>query len=145
MAALVVIGIALTAGGRAATLPLVRKVVVVDDDDDMRELMAMLLKNRYDVTVAHDGVEGLDEIRKRRPDLVVLDLLMPRMHGFEVCQRVRADPELKDTKILISSSKSYQHDVRTAVEETGANGYIVKPFQVAEFNKRVDEMIEGKA
>jgi DNA-binding response OmpR family regulator len=120
-----------------------RKVVVVDDDDDMRELMAMLLKDRYDVSVAHDGAEGLDEIRKRRPDLVVLDLLMPRMHGFEVCQRVRADPELKGTKILISSSKSYQHDVRTAVEETGADGYIVKPFQVGDFNKRVDEMIEG--
>lgn len=120
-----------------------RKVVVVDDDDDMRELMVMLLKDRYEVSFAHDGAEGLDEIRKRRPDLVVLDLLMPRMHGFEVCQRVRADPELKDVKILISSSKSYQHDVRTAVEETGADGYIVKPFQVAEFNRRVDEMMAG--
>jgi DNA-binding response OmpR family regulator len=133
----------LTAGGAASTLALVRKVVVVDDDDDMRDLMAMLLKDRYEVTVAHDGVEGLDEIRKRRPDLVVLDLLMPRMHGFEVCQRVRADPELKAVKILISSSKSYQHDVRTAVEETGADGYIVKPFQLAEFNRRVDELAGG--
>ena len=76
-------------------------------------------------------------------DLLVLDLLMPRMHGFEVCQRLRADPELKGTKILISSSKSYQHDVRTAVEETGADGYIVKPFDVNEFNRRVDEMAGG--
>ncbi|MDX6769118.1 MAG: response regulator [Elusimicrobiota bacterium] len=122
-----------------------RKVVVVDDDDDMRDLMAMLLKNRYDVTVAPDGAAGLDEIKRRVPDLVVLDLLMPRMHGFEVCQRVRADPDLKGVKILISSSKSYQHDVRTAVEETGADGYIVKPFQVAEFNRRVDEMLGGAA
>lgn len=118
-----------------------KKVVIVDDDDDMRDLMAMLLRGRYEVSTAVDGVEGLDLVQKVRPDLLVLDLLMPRMHGFEVCQRLRADAELKSTKVLISSSKSYQHDVRTAVEETGADGYIVKPFEVAEFNRRVDEMI----
>ena len=122
----------------------VKKVVVVDDDDDMRELMAMLLRGRYEVTTARDGAEGLETVRTVRPDLLVLDLLMPRMHGFEVCQRLRADPDIKSTKVLISSSKSYQHDVRTAVEETGADGYIVKPFEVAEFNRRVDAMMEGK-
>jgi CheY-like chemotaxis protein len=118
----------------------VKKVVVVDDDDDMRELMCMLLRDRYDVSSANNGAKGLEVVRSLRPDLLVLDLLMPVMHGFEVCQRLRADPELKETKILISSSKSYQHDVRTAVEETGADGYIVKPFEVGEFNRRVDEM-----
>lgn len=115
--------------------------MIVDDDDDMRDLMAMLLRGRYEVSTAVDGADGLELVRKVRPDLLVLDLLMPRMHGFEVCQRLRADPELKDIKVLISSSKSYQHDVRTAVEETGADGYIVKPFEVAEFNRRVDEMM----
>ncbi len=120
-----------------------KKVVVVDDDEDMRELMCMLLRGRYEVSSANDGAQGLEVIRAVRPDLLVLDLLMPVMHGFEVCQRLRADPELKTTKILISSSKSYQHDVRTAVEETGADGYIVKPFDVNEFNRRVDEMAGG--
>ncbi len=113
---------------------------MVDDDDDMRELMAMLLRGRYEVTTAADGAKGIEAVRQVRPDVLVLDLLMPIMHGFEVCQRLRADPDLKTTKILISSSKSYQHDVRTAVEETGADGYIVKPFEVAEFMRRVDEM-----
>lgn len=122
---------------------MVKKVVVVDDDDDMRELMCMLLRGRYDVSTANDGVKGLEVVRAVRPDLLVLDLLMPVMHGFEVCQRLRADPELKGIKILISSSKSYQHDVRTAVEETGADGYIVKPFEVGEFLRRVDEMAGG--
>ena len=120
-----------------------KKVVVVDDDDEMRELMIMLLRGRYDVSAARDGAEGLALVRTVRPDLLVLDLLMPRMHGFEVCRRLRADPELKATKVLISSSKSYQHDVRTAIEETGADGYIVKPFEVSEFNRRVDAMMEG--
>lgn len=120
-----------------------KKVVVVDDDDDMRELMSMLLRDRYEIATARNGAEGLEVVRAVRPDLLVLDLLMPVMHGFEVCQRLRADPDIKDTKILISSSKSYRHDVRTAVEETGADGYIVKPFDVAEFNRQVDEMAGG--
>jgi DNA-binding response OmpR family regulator len=118
----------------------VKKVVIVDDDDDMRELMAMLLRGRYEVSMADNGRVGLELVRAVRPDLLVLDLLMPIMHGFEVCQRLRADPELKSTKILISSSKSYRHDVRTAVEETGADAYIIKPFEVADFVRRVDEM-----
>lgn len=117
-----------------------KRVLVVDDDDDMRELMCMLLRGRYEVSSAVNGAEGLKLVRELKPDVLVLDLLMPVMHGFEVCQRLRADPEIKDTKVLISSSKSYQHDVRTAVDETGADGYIVKPFEVAEFNRRVDEM-----
>jgi DNA-binding response OmpR family regulator len=119
----------------------VLKVAVVDDDDDMRELMAMLLADRYEVKTAVDGAAGLALVKEFRPDLVVLDLLMPKMHGFEVCQSIRADATLGATKILISSSKSYQHDVRTAVEETGANGYIVKPFEVKAFKDRVAQML----
>ena len=116
-------------------------MLVVDDDDDMRSLMVMLLGARYDVSVARDGAEGLEMARRLRPDLVVLDLLMPRMHGFEVCHRIRADADLKSVKVLISSSKSYQHDVNTAVGETGADGYIVKPFNIAEFEGRVDALL----
>jgi twitching motility two-component system response regulator PilH len=122
----------------------VRKIAVVDDDDEVRELIAMLLRGRYQVCVAPDGAAGLELIRKERPDLVVLDLLMPRMHGFEVCRRLRADPELKGIKVLISSSKSYQHDMSTAVSETGADGYIVKPFDIETFQRRVAELIGEK-
>lgn len=121
----------------------VKKVVVIDDDDGMRELMCLLLRERYEVSSANNGASGLEVVRAMRPDLLVLDLLMPVMHGFEVCRRLRADPELKSIKILISSSKSYQHDVRTVIEETGADDYIVKPFQVDEFNRRVDMMAES--
>jgi len=118
-----------------------KKVVVVDDDDDMRALMTLLLRNSYLVETARDGAEGLELVRRVHPDLVVLDLLMPRMHGFEVCRRIRADAGLSGVKILISSSKSYRNDVRTAVEETGADDYIVKPFDVVEFQRRVAAML----
>jgi DNA-binding response OmpR family regulator len=119
----------------------VKRVLVVDDDDDMRELMVMLLSVNYEVAAACDGKEGLEMVRRLRPDLVVLDLLMPRMHGFEVCQNIRADADLKEVKVLISSSKSYQHDQTTAVDETGADGYIVKPFDIADFKERVAALL----
>lgn len=120
-----------------------KKVVVVDDDADMRALIALLLSESYSVETAADGAAGLELVRRVHPDLVVLDLLMPRMHGFEVCKKIRGDAALAGTKILISSSKSYSHDVRTAVEETGADDYIVKPFDLADFQRRVAKMVGG--
>ncbi len=107
----------------------------------MRSLIVTLLSHDYDVSNAADGLAGLEAAQKLRPDLVVLDLLMPRMHGFEVCQKIRADNNLRATKVLISSSKSYQHDVRTAVEETGAHAYIIKPFNIADFTKLVAKLL----
>lgn len=122
-----------------------KRVLVVDDDDGMRDLIKSLLDGRYEVSVAADGQEGLDLARRLRPDLVVLDLLMPRMHGFEVCRLLRAERDLKDVKVLISSSKSYQHDIKTAVEETGADGYIVKPFGIDDFRARVAQLLGDAA
>lgn len=118
-----------------------KKVVVVDDDEDMRHMMAHVLKERCEVATAEDGAAGLALVRSMKPDLVVLDLLMPKMHGFEVCRRIREDAGLKGTKILISSSKSYTHDVKTGVEEAGADGYIIKPFRIADFQKRIAELL----
>lgn len=119
----------------------VKRVLVVDDDDEMRGLMVLLLSGAYDVAAARDGEEGLAMARSLRPDLIVLDLLMPRMHGFEVIRRLREDGELRNVKVLISSSKSYSHDVNTAVAETGADDYIVKPFALDEFQLRVANML----
>jgi CheY-like chemotaxis protein len=121
----------------------VKRVLVVDDDDDRRGLMVLLLGDRYDVASARDGEEGLAMAQKLRPDLIVLDLLMPRMHGFEVVRRLRDDAALKAVKVLIASSKSYAHDVSTAVGETGADAYIVKPFDLEEFKRRVDKMLDA--
>jgi phosphoribosyl 1,2-cyclic phosphodiesterase/CheY-like chemotaxis protein len=120
----------------------VKKIVVVDDDQDMRAFLVEALSPSYSVTSAEDGVLGLELVKNERPDLVILDLLMPRMHGFEVCKRIKEDSALKDTKVLISSSKSYAHDQSTA-QGAGADKYLVKPYQLAELTKVVDDMIGG--
>lgn len=117
------------------------RVLVVDDDDELREFLMTLLGESYETKGAPNGEVGLKMVHELKPDLVVLDLLMPRMHGFEFCQRLRADPDIKHTKVLISSSKSYTTDMRTAVEETGADGYIVKPFDIDEFKAQVAKIM----
>ena len=119
-----------------------KKIVIVDDDADMRELMAGLLRREYEVHAAADGAEGLELIRRVVPDLVVLDLHMPRMHGFELCQRLRADERLKGIKVLISSSKSYANDIKTALA-AGADLFIIKPFEVAAFLNSVNQLLSG--
>ncbi len=116
---------------------------MVDDDEDMRQMMAHVLRESCEVETAEDGAAGLELVKRVKPDLVVLDLLMPKMHGFEVCRKIREDGALKGIKILISSSKSYTHDVKTAVEEAGADAYIIKPFRLADFQKRIAELLGG--
>src|SRR6185503_7079048 len=119
-----------------------KKIVLIDDDPEMLRFMSMALRSEYEVTAAGDGSEGLEAVRRVSPDLVVLDLLMPRMHGFEVCQRIKSEPSLRATKVLISSSKSYAHDIKTA-QSAGADGYIVKPFELDVFQAKIEELLGG--
>ncbi len=117
-----------------------KRVVVIDDDPDMRQLIQDVLSPHFAVSTAVDGVEGLELVKKSRPDLVVLDLLMPRMHGFEVCKKIREDETLRGVKVMISSSKSYLHDIKTATG-AGADTYIVKPFDVGTLLDKVNELL----
>jgi len=119
-----------------------RRIVVVDDDPEMLQFVAAALRPSYDVVSAPDGAAGLEAVRRVSPDLVVLDLLMPRMHGFEVCKRIKTEPALGATKVLISSSKSYAHDIKAATE-AGADGYIVKPFAAEDLRAKIDELLGG--
>lgn len=119
-----------------------KKILVVDDDQGMRDYLVEVLRPTYEVATANDGAEGLALARSSKPDLVILDLLMPRMHGFEVVKRIREDAALRDVKVLISSSKSYQHDQATA-RAAGADKYLVKPYQLDELMRSVSDLIGG--
>lgn len=106
-------------------------------------LSACLKSVGYDVACAYGGREGYDTAVKLAPDLMVLDLMMPDMHGFDVCQAVREDRALNKMKILISSAKGYDVD-RKAAERMGADGYLNKPFSTESFLSEVEKLI-GKA
>jgi DNA-binding response OmpR family regulator len=108
----------------------IRKVVVVDDDLDILRIVAKRLRAAgYEVITASDGPSGLQAIRAERPRIALLDLMMPGLHGFAVCQEIRADPTLASTHIIITTAKAFPID-RQQAREAGANDYITKPYSL---------------
>ena len=118
-----------------------KKILVVDDDTDLiEELASLFSRNDYKVERAENGRAGLEKAHEFKPDLIILDLMMPGMHGFEVCQAVRQDDKLKDVRILVVSGKRYQVDYRAA-DRLGANMFLSKPFDQGKMLEAVVTMI----
>lgn len=121
-----------------------KKVLVVDDDEMIVDFLSQCLKREgYEPLQAYGGEQGYKKAVEFKPALMVLDLMMPDMHGFDVCQTVRHDRSLNEMKILISSAKGYEVDKRAA-KRLGADGYLNKPFPVDVFISEVTRLI-GKA
>jgi len=109
-----------------------KKILIVDDESHIRILLEQTLEDLeddYDVElfVASDGEEGLDIIRIEKPDLVFLDVMMPKMNGYDVCRAVRNDLSLKDVKIILLTAKGQEADKKQGLE-VGALKYMTKPF-----------------
>jgi DNA-binding response OmpR family regulator len=120
------------------------KVLVADDEPNIVISLEYLLKREgYTVLVAKDGQEALDAIALERPDLVLLDVMMPKKSGFEVCQAVRANEALQSTKILMLTAKGRDTDVAKGLA-LGADGYMTKPFSTRELVLKVAQML-GRA
>jgi len=122
----------------------VAKVLIVDDDPDFALLEEKAIQSLgHEVLKATDGVTGLQMIRSERPDLVVLDLLMPGAHGFAVCQEVQNDPALQAVRVLVTSSKAYASDMRKA-KQLGAADFLVKPFPMEELLRKVNDLLTSE-
>lgn len=118
-----------------------RRILIVDDDEHIVGFLTLSLKRQgYDVLSAKDGEEGLAAARVNKPDLIILDLAMPRMNGYQVCQAIRADKEIAGTKIVITSGKNYPVDLKAA-NVVGADRYLVKPFIFPELLKTIDSLL----
>jgi two-component system response regulator MprA len=106
----------------------VNRVLVVDDDPATRRVVCALLGlDEYGLLEAPDGLAALELVRVERPDLVILDLTMPRLDGLRACQALRADPEPAATRVLVLTGRD-QPDDRAAARDAGAGAYLVKPF-----------------
>jgi DNA-binding response OmpR family regulator len=120
------------------------QILIADDEPNILISLEYLMKREgYIVSVARDGVEALDTLRRERPTLVLLDVMMPRKTGFEVCQEIRADDDLKDTLILMLTAKGRDTDVAKG-RALGANDYITKPFSTRELVQKVSELLTAK-
>jgi DNA-binding response OmpR family regulator len=118
------------------------KVLIVDDEPNIVLSLEFLMKQQgYETRVARDGEEALAEVERFRPDLVLLDVMLPRRDGFEVCQRLRAEG-WSDLKILMLTAKGRDVEIEKGLA-LGADGYVTKPFSTAELVARVADMLEG--
>ena len=112
-------------------------ILVVDDDPDIARFVEVNLRSAgYDVAVAGDGEEALTRAATLRPDLVLLDVMMPRIDGFEVAQRLRKNPQTANTSIIMLTAKALSADKVTGLQ-SGADDYIIKPFDPIELLARV--------
>jgi DNA-binding response OmpR family regulator len=119
----------------------VSRVLVVDDDADIRELVAFKLEQAgFEVTAAADGQLGLDAALRGRPDLVLLDLMLPKLSGLEVCRRLREDPATAATPVILLTAKAQEADVQRAFS-AGADDYVVKPFSPRELVTKVQAVL----
>ena len=120
------------------------RVVIADDDPDIRRLVQITVSNAgCDVTVAADGEEALELIRSAPPDLVILDVLMPRMDGWEVAKELKSDPQTQEVPIMFLTSRGQEHDVLEGFN-SGAADYMVKPFSPRELQVRVRAVLANR-
>lgn len=116
-------------------------VLVVDDEPFIRRALTFVLNREgYQTAQAADGVEALEKMRALKPRLVFLDIMMPRMDGFDVCAEARQDPEIRDMHIILLSAKSQEED-RIRGLSAGANEYMTKPFSPSQILDRVREVV----
>jgi two-component system, OmpR family, response regulator MtrA len=117
------------------------RIVVADDDVDVRMLVTLKLEQSgHDVVGVENGAAAVHAVRDTRPDLVVLDLMMPGMSGLEACEAIRADPETAGTSIILLTARAQDTDVDAGLAR-GADAYVTKPFSPRELASQVDSLL----
>jgi DNA-binding response OmpR family regulator len=120
-----------------------RSILIADDEPNILISLEYLMKREgYTVSVARDGEEAIAAILRDRPALVLLDVMMPKKSGFEVCQEVRANETVKDTLILMLTAKGRDTDIAKGLG-SGADAYVTKPFSTRDLVQKVRQMLEG--
>jgi CheY-like chemotaxis protein len=119
-----------------------KKILVVEDEKDILELLLSVFDDcgDYRILSAVDGEEALKLVRADNPDIILLDIQLPTLNGYEVCKSVKSDPTMSSTKVLILSGMAQNSD-RQKAKEAGADGYIAKPFSSIELLEKVEGLL----
>jgi CheY-like chemotaxis protein len=119
-----------------------KKILVIDDEPDILKVTSIRLKKLgYNVLTAVNGKQGLDTIRREKPDLVLLDLVMPSMNGAEVCEQIKNDKVLKHIPIILFTASGSAAVTDEKIKKFGADDYIIKPFEPEEFRGKVENIL----
>lgn len=124
----------------------VKKVVCIEDELEMIELVKLILsRHNFQVTGAVGGQQGLDKIAEIKPDLVLLDLMMPEMDGWEVYQKMKASEEMRDIPVIVVTAKAQSIDRVLGLHIARVDDYITKPFGPQELLESVERVLDSKA
>jgi DNA-binding response OmpR family regulator len=115
-------------------------LVAEDEPNIVLSLQFIMKKAGFQVRVAEDGDKAVLEVEKERPDVILLDIMLPRRDGFSVCEAIKSNPEWSDVKVIMLTAKSREDDKQRAMS-LGADDYITKPFSTRELVNRVNELI----
>ena len=120
-----------------------KEILIVDDEPSIVVPIQFLMEQQgYSVLVAENGEDALDMIYKYKPDLILLDIMLPRIDGYEVCEIVRLNPEYRNIKIIFLTAKGREVEIAQGLA-LGANAYIVKPFSNTELVAKVQELLNN--
>ncbi len=121
------------------------KILIAEDEPDIRALVKFALEYAgHEIVQAEDGMQAIEMARKAKPELVLMDVRMPKMNGLEACAEMKADNELKDTPVVFLSAHGQEIEVKHGMD-AGATAYIFKPFAPDVLIARVSEILEGEA
>jgi CheY-like chemotaxis protein len=119
-----------------------KRVVCIEDEPEMIDLVRLILGRKgFNVIGANGGIEGLETVRRMRPDLVLLDLMMPDMDGWEVYQQIKADPGLRDIPVVVVTAKAQSIDKVLGLHIAKVDDYITKPFGPQELLESVEKIL----
>ena len=120
-----------------------KKILIVDDEPNIVISLEFLMQQGgYDIEIARDGQEALNKLSSFHPDLVLLDVMLPYMDGFEICQAIRQKPDWNHIKVILLTAKGREVDI-TKGTALGADAYVTKPFATRELVDKVHEMLEA--
>jgi DNA-binding response OmpR family regulator len=117
------------------------RILIAEDESDIRDLVTFTLKFAgYDVTAAKDGLEAVDMARQLIPDLILMDVRMPRMTGYEACKMIKSDPAMSTVPVVFLSAKGQDAEIKTGLD-AGADAYLLKPFGLTELTEQVKTIL----
>lgn len=119
-----------------------KRILLVDDETELVDMVKMRLEvNNYEVITAYDGQEALDKAHKEKPELIILDLMLPKIDGYKVCRMLKFDEKYKKIPIIMFTARAQESD-RKMGEEVGADAYITKPFEAQALLGKIKELLK---
>jgi DNA-binding response OmpR family regulator len=119
-----------------------KKILIADDNENIREALTYLLEDEgYQLWLAKDGAETIEKVREFHPDILFLDIMMPEINGYDVCQVIKSDPVLKNTYVIMLTAKGQVAEQERG-KEVGADEYVVKPFSPMEILTKIKNILD---